>query len=74
MRAVDVVEGSKRHHRSIDEHGVKGQSSPLGHRQPVGVAATHKHLKINFSGKKIFFWFQFFFSIVDLRQSIQQCQ
>ena len=59
MRAVDVVERSKRHHRSIDEHGVKGQSSPRGHRQPVRVDATHKHLKNLL--KKIFFGFSCFF-------------
>jgi hypothetical protein len=45
MRAVDIIERSKRHHRAIDEHGVKGQIASLGHCQPVRMAATHKHLK-----------------------------
>ena len=54
MWAVDIVERSKRHHWPIDEHGVKGQSSPLGHHQPVGMATTHKHLiNEDISRKKI---------------------
>ena len=76
MRAVDVVEGSKRHHWSIDKHGVKGQRSPLGHRQPVRVDATHKHLKNLLKILNFFLVSVVFFSIiiVDLRQSIQQCR
>ena len=44
MRAVDIVERSKRRHWSINEHGMKGQATSLCHCEPVGVAATHKHL------------------------------
>ena len=38
------MENSERGGGSIDKHGVHVERSSLGHKEPVGVGATHKYL------------------------------
>lgn len=45
LRTVDIVEGREASDSSINSHWVDPQLTPVSEEYPVGVVATHKHLK-----------------------------